>query len=238
MIRTFAALFAAAALSAACSAQAQTSDAAEPGKLYVSAIGEVVRAPDVAIVNASVIANGRTAKDAMAEQREAMNDVVAALKRAGVKERDIQTSSFQLYPNYVYDQSRQEQRLTGYRASNSVQVTLRDDIDDAGATLDALVEAGINDIGGVSFGISDREAAEDEARKLAIEKVKARAQTYAEAGDINLGRILEMREQTFRPYGGPEAIVVTAARADSAPTPISGGEFAVSVTVNAVYEIR
>ena len=105
--------------------------------LNLSAFGEVRVVPDIASITTGVVTTASTASAAMQRNRERMNAVVAALRAAGVAERDIQTSSLTLDAQYLY-QENQPRRLTGYQASNLVTVTARD-LSRLGATVDAVV---------------------------------------------------------------------------------------------------
>src|SRR3546814_162396 len=94
-------------------------------RLDIVATGEVSRVPDIARINAGVVTQARTATEAIAQNAQRMERVIAALKRAGIAERDIQTSSISLHPEYRYVEN-QAPILTGYRASNEVTVRFRD----------------------------------------------------------------------------------------------------------------
>src|SRR3546814_18051987 len=113
-------------------------------RLDNGATGEVSRVPDIARINAGVVTQARTATEAIAQNAQRMERVIAALKRAGIAERDIQTSSISLHPEYRYVEN-QAPILTGYRASNEVTVRFSD-IAETGAILDALVAEGANQI--------------------------------------------------------------------------------------------
>ncbi|MCG8441277.1 MAG: SIMPL domain-containing protein [Caulobacterales bacterium] len=222
------------ALFSAAGAPAQ--DAAEPGRLTIEAVGQAAAAPDLATVRVGVEADGATAAEAMAGQREAMTAVIAALQEAGVAERDIQTTALRLYPVRRGSSSRmpeEEPRIAGYTASNQVSAVVRG-LEEVGPTLDALVEAGANDIQGVTFGVEDEDALADAARRDAIAKMQTRADLYGEAAGLTLGPIIELREAGGRAPG----LVVTGQRAMALEaTPVAGGELTVSVTVTGVYEI-
>ena len=122
------------------------------GKLYVSATGEAAQAPDEASVSAGVVTEGKTAGEAMSANARLMSSAFSALKEAGIKDRDIQTSQMSLQPQYDY-QNRQKPRITGYQARNTVSPRT-DDLENVGPMLGALVSAGVNAINGVNFGIS------------------------------------------------------------------------------------
>ena len=134
-------------------------------RLDISATGTVTRVPDLAIISAGVVTRAPTASGAISENAARMERVRAALRRAGIEDRDIQTSSINLNPDYRY-QENQPPVLTGYQASNSVSVKFRD-IRNAGKILDALVAEGANQINGPPLTIDKPEAAYDEARARA-----------------------------------------------------------------------
>jgi hypothetical protein len=219
-------------------ADAQTPGEPQPSKLYLSAVGEVRAAPDMASVTAGVVAEASSASAAMGDQRQRMTAVMTALEEAGIPAIDVQTTSLELSPVYApYDARQQEQppRIVGYRAANRVTVIVRD-LTKVGPTLDALVAAGANDISNIGFDIEESDTLLDEARRDAVAKLRARAQLYASAADVRIGRILEMSEQqNFYPVARMEMARQVAA--DSS-TPVSGGQLTLSVTVTATFEIE
>jgi uncharacterized protein YggE len=167
-------LAAATALSAPAAAQQATITQTIAGtRLDVSASGEVNRVPDLAIISAGVVTRATTARSALQQAATKMARVRAALTRAGVADRDIQTSNINLNPDYAYENNRPP-RLTGYNASNQVTVKFRD-IANAGEILDALVAEGANSINGPTLTIDKPQAALDEARTRAIAAGRARA---------------------------------------------------------------
>jgi uncharacterized protein YggE len=132
----------------------------------------------------------------MRQNSTRMATVLAALKRAGVAERDIQTSSISLSPQYRYAQN-EPPVITGYQASNQVTVRFRD-IAKSGAILDALVKEGANNISGPNLTIDKPEAALDEARTAAVATARARAELYAKAAGLRVDRILSISEGPAR----------------------------------------
>ena len=204
--------------------------------LNLNAVGEVRIAPDMATVNFGVVTEAATAQEAMAQNATRMNQVAAALRRAGVAERDIQTSGLNLQAQYDY-QENQPPRLRGYQASNRVTVRVMD-LSKTGATVDAVVAAGVNQIDGVSFGLKDPSAAENEARIKAVQALQAKAQLYAQALGVQLGGIRSLNEGGG--YTAPPPMPVmyamrAGAQADT--TSISGGELSVRIEVTGVYDI-
>jgi uncharacterized protein YggE/uncharacterized membrane protein YeaQ/YmgE (transglycosylase-associated protein family) len=142
--------------------------------LEISATGEATRVPDIAIISAGVVTRAATAKAALQQNAAQMERVRAALRRAGIAERDIQTANINLNPEYRYVEN-QPPRLTGYSASNQLNVRFRD-IAATGDILDALVAQGANQINGPSLTIDKPQEALDEARGKAIAVGRARAE--------------------------------------------------------------
>ena len=183
----------AAALPASAMAQAVATVPVLSGtRLDISATGEVTRVPDLAIISAGVQTLQPTATGAIEENATRMERVRAALKRAGIDDKDIQTSSISLNPEYRYVEN-QPPRLTGYRATNTVNVKFRD-LKRTGAILDALVAEGANQINGPNLTIDKPEAAYDEARVKAIANGRARAELYARALGKRVVRLLSVSE--------------------------------------------
>jgi uncharacterized protein len=160
------------------------------------------------------------------------------LKRQGVAEADIQTANFSVYPVYE-DAARIEPRpegprVVGYRVTNQVVARIRD-LDDLGALLDATVSQGANRIDSLEFGLEDDAAAADEARRLAVQDARRKAEIYAEAAGVGLDRIRSIQESG----GGPVPMRDMAFRAESAAmaVPVAPGETTVIVSVHIVWEI-
>lgn len=214
---------------------------AEGGKLphviSLTGHGEVKSTPDLAFVTAGVVSQGDTAAAALAANTKAMNDLFAALKAAGIEDKDVQTSNFSVQPRYDYSNG-QSPKLEGYDVSNTVTVTLRK-IDGLGPLLDSLVQNGSNQISGISFDVSKPQEAMDAARKLAAEDASRKAKVYAKAMGIELGDIVQVSEGT--PYQPPMPVVRGAlmkAEAAAAPVPVAAGEQTLGVDVNVVWEIK
>lgn len=231
------ALVLAAATPLAASAQSPTaaiSAAAQGTTLTVSATGEASRAPDFATVSTGVITQAPAADAAMRENATRMNAVLAALRAAGIAERDIQTSRISLAPQYRYEQN-QAPAIVGYQASNSVAVKVRD-LSRLGRVLDALVAPGANQINGPSFGIEHPQAAYADARREALHKALAQAQTYADALGVKVRRIVRISETGS---DGNQPVPMLRAMAAAAPesTPIATGETTLRVHVEVEFEL-
>ena len=205
--------------------------------LDISAEGTVNREPDIAYLNTGVQTEGKTAEEAMAKNRTAMNGVFSALEEADIARRDLQTSNFSLQPRYDYSNrsNGEPPRLIGYTASNQLTVKVRD-LTSLGETMDALVGAGGNTFSGLNFALEDDRAAKNEARQIAMREAIARAELYAAASGYEVARVVTISESGgYRPQ--PMAMMAEA-RSMDASTPIASGEVGYSVTVNVQFELR
>lgn len=233
----FASMLAAAAAMQPVIAEAQvTQPAIEGTRLDITARGEVRRVPDIAVISAGVLTNAADAASAMQENAVRMSRVIAALKKAGVADKDLSTSSISLSPQYRYVEN-QAPVITGYQASNQLTVRFRD-IAKSGAILDTLVQQGANQINGPAMMLDKPEAAQDEARIAAVKAARARAELYASATGLKVKRIVSISEsEGFS--GGPMPIMATARMADSAAkTEIMPGEQGIGITVSVVFELQ
>lgn len=197
--------------------------------------GEVQSVPDVATVTSGVASQAATASEALAANTRAMNGLFAALKEAGIAEKDVQTSNFMVQPRYNFPENKAPE-LVGYEVSNTVTVTARK-IGELGALLDKLVQAGSNQINGITFSVSEPDAALDEARKRAVEDATRKAKVYAGATGVTLGPVVTISEGGS--YQPPVQMVrVKAMMADAAPVPVAAGEQTLAVDVNITWEIK
>ena len=209
----------------------------ETPTLNLSAYGEVKAAPDMASINFGVVTEATTAAEAMAQNRTRMNEVMRALRSAGIEERFIQTSGLSLQAQYDYQQN-EPPRLRGYQASNRVTVEIRD-LERVGTTADAVVNAGVNQIDGISFGLINPQQAEDQARMAAVQALQAKANLYANALGVRLAGIRNLSEGGGYSPQPPQPMFARSAMAmDSAEsTSVAPGELTVRVNINGVYDI-
>jgi uncharacterized protein YggE len=234
----------AALASPALAQQASPVPAIEAGHalLTVSAEGRSERMPDLAVFNAGVTTQGKTAGEALAGNSAAMTRVIAALKRAGIADRDIQTSNLGINP--IYAEPRRlpdgstEQRapeIVSYQVSNNVTVRQRE-LGSYGKVIDTLVAAGANQVNGPSFQLDNSDDALDAARGEAMKKARARAELYARAAGLRVMRIISISES-----GGysPPVPMYRMAMADAAgaPPPVAAGEVSLSTSVTVQFEL-
>jgi hypothetical protein len=234
--RTLATALVAGSIGFAASASAQVPLQAIAGtRLDVVATGEVTRVPDVANITAGVVTLAPSASAAIAQNADRMRSVRTALRAAGIAERDIQTSTISLNPEYRY-RDNESPVLTGYRASNMVSVRFRD-IARTGPILDALVAQGANQINGPMLAIDKPETAIDEARLEALTKAQARAEVYARQLGKRVVRILSVSESGGG-YPPPMPMFANAEARDVAATNIAPGEQTLAVSLNVSFELE
>jgi hypothetical protein len=206
-----------------------------PRTLTVSGSGEIKAAPDAAQLSTGVVTQAPTAAQALAANARAMNAVFDTLKRAGIADKNIQTSGISLSPQYTSAKAGQAQHISGYQVTDTVSV-LADALDKVGPTMDALVAAGSNQIDGPDFIIADPKPLLAKARAEAVKDAMAKAQAYAAAAGVTLGPILSINE------GGSPApqpmgrMMMSMAKAPD--TPIAAGEESVTADVSITWEIH
>lgn len=213
-------------------------------RIMVSGEGTATVAPDMATLDLTVTREAETAREALSENTAAMAEVLAAMKAEGIEDRDLQTSGFGIEPKYVYPKydnegDREPPRIVGYIVRNSLTVRVRD-LDKVGAILDRSVTLGVNQGGSVSFSNDDPSGTIEEARVKAMQNAIAKAKTLTEAAGVDLGKVLEISENTFQPSPAPyaRAKVTMMEAADAAPVPVAAGENAYSVTVNVTFALE
>ena len=207
--------------------------------LSVTGTGMVIMTPDIAYINIGVHTEKTTASDAVAENTTQTQQVVAAVKAAGIDPKDIQTTNFSIYPNTQFDPQTNQKIGTTYVVDNTVNVTVRQ-LDKLGDLLDATVKAGANSVNSIQFDVFDKSKALKQARDLAMKDAQTQAQELAATAGITLGPVQTISfynsvptptTQTFGKGGGAVAEA-------AAPVPIQTGQMTLTVTVNAAYEIK
>ena len=212
--------------------------------LSVAAEGKSTRTPDLAVFNAGVTTQAATAGAALTENAKRMTAVIASLRKAGIAERDIQTSNLSVNPVYgqpkrMADGSIEQQDpiIIGYQATNQVSIRQRK-LDSYGKVIDTLVANGANQVNGPSFQMDNADAAMDEARLEAMSKARARADLYAKAAGLRVVRILTISENAGWSPPQPQ-VMFTRSEMAGAPksSPVAAGELEMTVTINVSYEL-
>jgi uncharacterized protein YggE len=227
------AALAALVLHASGSAQAQSLPTA---RVIVAGESSVAVAPDYAHVTGGVTTRGKTVKEANEANAKTMTAVTAALLDSGIPQKDIQTVQFSVQPVYVSQGANTEQRLAGFSVSNQVRVTTRQ-IAKVGEILDRMVAAGATDIGNIAFLVSDPSKALDQAREAAVADAQRRAEIYAHASGLTLGRVAWITEEPgYARSTMMKTLAAPAARATSVP--ISAGENELHVQITVGFDVE
>lgn len=205
-------------------------------RLDIVASGDVDAVPDLATIGAGVVTQAATAALAMSENASRSAATVAAIRKAGVADRDIQTTSVSLSPQYRYAENKPPV-ITGYQASSRVSVRFRD-IKAAGPILDSLVAAGANQIDGPVLTIDKPDPLLDRAREKAIATARARAELYARATGLKVKRIVAISEGGYAMPAPPMPILMMQRKeAASADSSIEAGEQRLSISVSVTFEL-
>jgi uncharacterized protein YggE len=214
----------------------QTRAAEELRTISVQGIGSAAGQPDLASASAGIESRGSTPDDALSANTKAMNTLMAAIKRHGIQDRDIQTNSFNVNPIYAQQPNqRGTMTIEGYLVSNQVNVRVRD-LNKLGGLLSSLVEAGANRLHGVSFEIADPASLRDQARKAAIADAKKRADLYAAAAGVSVKRVMSIAEGGG--FAPPMPVAMRAMKGGAEDVPVASGEQSINASVNVVYEIE
>jgi len=205
--------------------------------LNVTGSGSVYLKPDVAYINIGVHTELATAAEAVAENSGQTGKVIEALKKFGLKDADIRTAYFSIYPSVQYNPQTNERTGMMYVVDNSVYVTVRD-IEKLGDLLDATLSAGANSVNSIQFDVEDKSEAMKEARDAAVKDAEVQATELAAAAGITLGDLQRLDfystvpSEVFPGYGKG------GGGAEAAAVPIQTGQLTVTATVSMSYEIK
>lgn len=206
--------------------------------ITVSGIGSVAVKPDVVRLTIGVSERAATVGDAQKLVSTKAIAITDALKKAGVKAEDIQTSGYNIFPEYRYENN-QPPILTGYSVSNQFDVVIRD-VDGAGKVIDAASAAGANQISGISFSVENNAKVLEQARLAAMEDARKTADQLATGGKVQVGSVVRVLEQSqnVAPKVANFAEARSAVAASGAGTTIEAGQFKVVVNVEVTFAIK
>ena len=208
----------------------------QPPVIVMSGEGVVKQAPDRAWVTIAAESRARTAADAQKVNTDAMTAVIEKIKASGIPAEAIQTSGYNLQPEFDYANGKQT--LRGYVARNSVQVRV-DALAKTGDVIGAAVGSGATSVSGVRFDLKDRDAAERQALRLAVRDARARADAAASGGGVTIDRVIRIEEQ--REMGEivrPMTMAMRGAEAAQAAVPLEAGEIEIRSRVTLTVSIR
>lgn len=200
---------------------------------------EVQSAPTLATLSAGVTTQAATASDALRQNAQKMNAVVAELKKRGIAAKDIQTSGINLNPQYNYNNNGENQppRLTGYQASNNVTIKTRD-LAKIGELLDALVAVGGNNISGPNFSIEDDSKLKFAARDKALQSAQAQANFYAQRSGYKSAKLVSITEGVTINHGPMPVMLESRAAGKADFSPVEPGEVGTGVTLTIQYRLE
>ena len=213
--------------------------------ITVSGTGDVIATPDIATFSFTVQEEAATVAEAQKTANSKMDAILAYVKKSGIEDKDVKTSSYNIYPRYEYTggtmYSSGKQVLAAYVVSQTVEVKVRK-LEDAGKVLSGIGEYGATNVSGLSFGIDKQTEVDRQARDKAIADAREQAEVLARSLGVSLGRIVSFSESGSaypRPVYYAKMMDSTmgmgeAAQSVSVPT----GENKITSNVTITYEIR
>ena len=208
--------------------------------ISIAGEGKVTAIPDIATIDVGVMTEAKEVSVAQKQNTEKMNAITKKVKDQGVEDKDIQTTNYQIYPQYDYYPNGRQQ-LRGYQVTQSARIKIRD-LSKSGAILSLAGEAGANQVSGVSFTIDDPEALKQQAREKALDNARQKAKSLADHAGVKLGKIVSFSESDngsppYPIYARAEALGVGGGL-DAMPSPkVESGSLDIQVNVDVSYEI-
>ena len=198
------------------------------GKIYIK--------PDIAFVDVSVVTQGERIKDVQDANTKKMNKVIGFLKDSGIDEKDIKTTNYNLYPQYTYENNKIPQ-IMGYQINQTLNIKIRS-LDKVGTILEGGVGAGINQVNSLYFGVENDEQVKEQARKMAIDDAKKKAEILASQLGVRLIKIIGFSDNTVG-YQVPIYDAKAYGVGGGGATPdIQTGQNEITVNVTITYEIK
>lgn len=200
-----------------------------PAAIVVTGTGTIDVTPDLAHLTVAIQTSASTATDAEAQNATASDKVRSQLSHAGIAAADIKTLSVQVWPQYDYRSG--QSVLTGFMASNVLQITIHD-LRRIGAAIDAGIAGGATSVQGITYDVTDHSAASAQALARAVKDAQTKAEAMASAAGIRLGSVVSMTDNQPTSYPFPiiRAAVPAAAGAATQVSP-PDVQLTVSVTV-------
>ncbi len=211
--------------------------------ISVNGTGEIFAVPDIATINFTVRGTGKDLKAAHDQVIEVMDKALEKTKELGIEDKDTKTltdSGNPVYdygrPCYVYPCSPTQNKITSYEWAETIELKIRN-TDDTGAVSEALSALGVTEIQGPNFTIDDPEKVNNDARDMAIENAKEKADILAKSLGVKLVRIVNFTESGYSPYYYEKAVMMDSAASNQASTvPVGQNQITSNVTIT--YEIR
>ncbi len=207
--------------------------------LVVSGQGKVAVTPDVAKITVGIQQTGQTLKLVQNDVSKKSQSLVSTFKSLGVDEKDIKTTSYNVYPQYDFGSP--NQKITGYQVSTDYEITIKD-FDKVNNAIVAATASGANIVGGINFEVNETTKKQklQEARELAVKEAREKAEGLASSAGITLGKIINISENQnggiIRPVMFDKA-TLNQGGAPAAPE-IQPGTTDINVEVSLSYEVR
>ncbi len=208
--------------------------------LIVSGTGTVSVAPDEAKVVLAVVTTDKLLADALRENTDATSKVIAALTADGLKQDQIETTSFSVWPQYSYPGENDKDRpplIVGYQVRNEITVTVTD-LPRLGKIVDSALKAGANEVISISYDKQELSEATNLALERACRQASAKATCIARALGMRLGSVVSVTESTssYNPY--PPFRALDAGGYGGSEVPIQPGNLKVTATVTITFELK
>ncbi len=199
--------------------------------VHVSGLGEIQIEPDTAVINLGVQTQGKTAQIALRENNTTMQSLIDTLEKTNIPSENIQTQTIRLSPQYEINDTNNSRTVTGYTASNIVEVRT-EDLESLGTLLDDAINAGANTIENIRFEASGSEKLLDQVRETAVKNARHKAEELAKLTGSTLGPVLEIQESSSTP--GPIVRQLNP-QTEAAAVPVSPGSQSISVQVQVTW---
>ena len=207
-----------------------------PGTISVMGIGTATSAPDMARFETAVVTHAASAIDAMSQNSESVAKVLQTLQGYQIEANDLQTVRVDVTPKFERKRPQQAAGgnvIVGYLVTNRIRVQVHD-LTELGAIIDAVVKAGSNEVTGIHFDIDEKTAQLDRVRADAIQDAHRRAELYAQAAGVQIGKVISIQESGLSQPQPRPLMRTLAAQA----VPVAPGKQQLSVSLQVVYEIR
>ncbi|MCX6781218.1 MAG: SIMPL domain-containing protein [Candidatus Magasanikbacteria bacterium] len=211
-----------------------------PHTITIAGTGKVTATPTIATTNVGLVTEKADVASAQTENTNKMNALISALKSLGIDSADIKTAQYQINPKYTYDQ-KNGSTINGYSVTQSVEVKIRD-LTKISAVLAKAGDAGANQVSGIQFTIDEPKNLEAQARELAVQDAKDKAEKLAATLGVRISRVVDFSEVTPNNMPGPVPMMYAkdaAGVGGGVPAPdVQSGSVEVHSDVAITYEIQ
>ena len=211
---------------------------AQRDTITISGEGKVTAVPDIATISVGIQTDKKTVAEAQKENTDKMNNIIKELKALDIAAKDIETTSYNIYPQYDYIDGRSI--IKGYEVNQQVAVKIRD-LDKVGEVIAKAGELGANSVGGLNFTIDDPEELRQQAREKALENAKEKAEALAKISGVKLGKIVSFNEYESSPapmYKNYGMEAFSSGMGGAVAPDIQSGSLDVIINATVVYEIK